>query len=91
MKMRHYVRDTINSIFKQLNKASILAEPINKANALIEIQGDKENDYFILLEGRPFIKNFFPDGKDYFDDALSSYFDGSISIFKNWATKISKD
>jgi DNA polymerase-3 subunit epsilon len=75
-------RDVINSIFKQLNKASILAEPINKANALIEIQGIKDNDYLLLLEGKPFIKNFFTDKKDLFDDAINSYFDGTISIFK---------
>lgn len=75
-------RDVINSIFKQLSKASILAEPINKANALIEIQGAKENDYLLLLEGKPFIKNFFPDKNDLFDDAINSYFDGTISIFK---------
>lgn len=75
-------RDVINAIFKQLNKASILAEPINKANALIEIQGAKENDYMLLLEGKPFIKNFFPDGKDNFDDALESYFNGTIKLFK---------
>ncbi len=75
-------RDIINSIFQQLNKASILAEPINKTNALIEIQGVKENDYMLLLEGKPFIRNFFPDGKDNFNDALESYFNGTIKLFK---------
>lgn len=80
-------RDIINSIFKQLNKASILAEPINKANALIEIQGAKKNDYLLLLEGKPFIKNFFPDNKDEFDDALSSYFNGTIYLFKELSEK----
>jgi len=80
-------RDIINSIFKQLNKASILSEPINKANALIEIQGAKENDYLLLLEGKPFIKNFFPDEKDLFDDALSSFFDGTIKLFKELSEK----
>jgi DNA polymerase III subunit epsilon len=80
-------RDIINSIFKQLNKASILSEPINKANALIEIQGAKENDYMLLLEGKPFIKNFFPDKKDLFDDALSSYFDGTIKLFRELSEK----
>jgi len=81
------VRDVINSIFKQLNKASILAEPINKTNALIEIQGAKANDYLLLLEGKPFIKNFFPDDKDQFDDALSSYFNGTIYLFKELSEK----
>ena len=81
------VRDVINSIFKQLNKASILAEPINKTNALIEIQGAKVNDYLLLLEGKPFIKNFFPDDKDVFDDALASYFNGTIYLFKELSDK----
>ena len=65
-----------------MNKASILSEPINKASALIEIQGAKDNDYILLLEGKPFIKNFFPDGPDLFDDALASYFDSTIKLFK---------
>jgi DNA polymerase-3 subunit epsilon len=81
------IRDVINEILKQLNKASILAEPINKTNALIEIQGAKENDYLLLLEGKPFIKNFFPDGKDEFDEALSSYFNGTIYLFKELSPK----
>ncbi len=75
-------RDIINSIFQQLNKASILAEPINKTNALIEIQGAKENDYMLLLEGKPFIKNFLTDGKDNFEDAVESFFNGTIKLFK---------
>lgn len=76
------VRDTINAIFKQLHRASILAEPVNKANALIEISGTKNNDYVLLLEGKMFIKNFIIDEKDYFDDALENYFSATIQLIK---------
>ncbi len=81
------VRDTINLIFKQLNKASILSEPINKANVLIEIMGSKKNDYLLLLEGKMFIKDFFADKDNSFDEALESYFNGAIQILKELTAK----
>ncbi|MEW6193749.1 MAG: exonuclease domain-containing protein [Bacteroidota bacterium] len=81
------VRDTINLIFKQLNKASILSEPINKANVLIEILGGKKNDYLLLLEGKIFIKDFFTDKENSFDEALECYFNGAIQILKELTAK----
>ncbi|MEJ5350486.1 MAG: exonuclease domain-containing protein [Melioribacteraceae bacterium] len=69
-------RDIINSILNQLNKASILAEPINKANVLIEVYGKRDNDYLLLLEGKIFIKNFFIEEKCFFDEMLEDYFEG---------------
>lgn len=81
------VRDVINSIFKQLNKASILSEPINRTNALIEIQGVKKNDYLLLLEGKIFIKNFMVDEKDLFDEALTDYFSSTINVIKELSEK----
>jgi DNA polymerase-3 subunit epsilon len=80
------IRDTINSLFMQLNKSSILAEPINKANVLIEISGFETNDYLLLLEGRVFIKNYTFE-KNTFDDALDHYFQGSIDLFKKLTDK----
>lgn len=74
------IRDIINSIFKQLNKASILAEPINKAKVLIEILGSKENDYLLLLEGKIYIKNFFVEDVCRFDNALEEHFTGTINL-----------
>lgn len=80
-------RDLINSILKQLNKSSILSEPINKANVLIEILGSKDNDYLLLLEGKMFIKNYFNDSNSSFEEALDNYFNGTIQIFKEITEK----
>lgn len=80
-------RDLVNSILKQLNKASILSEPINKANVLIEVSGAKDNDYLLLLEGKMFIKNYFNDTTNGFNEALENYFNGTIQIFKELTEK----
>ena len=80
-------RDLINSVLKQLNKASILSEPINKANVLIEVSGVKDNDYLILLEGKMFIKNYLNDESNRFDEVLENYFNGTIQIFKELTEK----
>lgn len=74
-------RDIINSILNQLNKASILSEPINKANVLIEVYGKRDNDYLLLLEGKIFIKNFFIEEKCFFDEMLEDYFEGVQYLF----------
>ena len=51
------IRDVVNSILNQLNKSSILAEPINKANVLIEILGSRKNDYLMFCEVTDFDSN----------------------------------
>lgn len=76
------IRDLVNAILKQLNKASILSEPINKANVLIEVLGVKDNDYLLLLEGKMYIKNYLSNSNNGFEDALENYFNGTINIFK---------
>ena len=76
------LRDTVNSILNSLNKLSILAEPINKANVMIEINKQSPKDYILLLEGKVIIRNHLVDEKDYFDDALQSYFDGAINLYR---------
>jgi DNA polymerase III subunit epsilon len=81
------VRDVVQSILSQLHKASILAEPINKANALIEILGIGKNDYLLLLEGKIIIKDYFMDRRDYFEDTLVDYFTGAIQTKKELTDK----
>jgi DNA polymerase-3 subunit epsilon len=78
-------RDLINMVLKQLNKATILSEPINKANVLIEVSGVKENDYLLLLEGKMFIKNY--DNSNSFEEVLQNYFAGTIQLFKELTDK----
>lgn len=80
-------RDVVNSVLKQLNKASILSEPINNANVLIEIAGAKENDYLLLLEGKMIIRNYLNSKEGEFEDALVNYFQGTIKLFKELSEK----
>ncbi|MCB0749653.1 MAG: GIY-YIG nuclease family protein, partial [Ignavibacteriae bacterium] len=42
------IRDTVNMLLNQLSRSSILAEPINKVNALIEIRDSEFTDYILF-------------------------------------------
>lgn len=81
------IRDVVNSILNQLNKSSILAEPINKANVLIEILGSGKNDYMLLLDGKMYLKNYILNEKDRFDDILNEFFSGDIQLIKDLTEK----
>ena len=81
------VRDVVNSILNQLNKSSILAEPINKANVLIEVIGSRKNDYMLLLDGKMYFKNYILNDKDRFDDILNEFFSGDIQLIKELTEK----
>lgn len=81
------IRDVVQSILNQLHKASILAEPINKANALIEVLGYRKNDFLLLLEGKIIIKDYFMDRHDYFDDTLDDYFSRTVQTNKELSDK----
>ncbi|MFA7228991.1 MAG: exonuclease domain-containing protein, partial [Melioribacteraceae bacterium] len=72
------IRDLVQLILNQINKSSILAEPINKANALIEVYGAARNDYLLLIEGKMIIKDYFIDPRDQFETALNDYFEGAV-------------
>lgn len=80
-------RDTINLILNQLNKASILAEPINKARVLIKIKGSFADDYLLMVEGKMMIKNFALDENNLFENCLEDYFNGAVNIFKELTGK----
>ncbi|MEN8194538.1 MAG: exonuclease domain-containing protein, partial [Bacteroidota bacterium] len=58
------IRDIVNQILNQLNRASILAEPVNKANALVEIDSFDKKDHLLFLEGKVIIKNLKKDEPD---------------------------
>ncbi|MBI1931412.1 MAG: GIY-YIG nuclease family protein [Ignavibacteriales bacterium] len=74
------MRDTVNLILNQLTRTSILAEPINKVNALIEIKDSEFNDYILFLEGRVYIKDYFLKDQDFFDAALDDYYDNTFQL-----------
>jgi len=81
------IRDVVQAILDQLNKSSILAEPINKAKVLIEINGSIKNDYMLLLEGKIIFKNYFVDEKDRFEESLNDYFENAIQFCKDLTNK----
>lgn len=81
------VRDTVNLILNQLTRSSILAEPINKANALIEINGSIKTDYVLFLEGKVFLKDYYLKDQDFFDVALEDYFENTIHLLAGMEEK----
>ncbi|MBU2492623.1 MAG: GIY-YIG nuclease family protein [Bacteroidetes bacterium] len=81
------IRDSVNLILSQLNRSSIIAEPINNANVLVEINDFINKDFILLLEGKVFIKDYLLNEKDYFETALEDYFQGSIHLFQNINSK----
>ncbi len=68
------IRDVVQSILSQLHRSSILSEPINRANTLIEIESTPKNDYLLLLEGKIFFSNFFMDKNNDFITAIEDYY-----------------
>ncbi|MBK8945690.1 MAG: GIY-YIG nuclease family protein [Ignavibacteriae bacterium] len=81
------MRDTVNLILNQLTRTSILAEPINKVNALVEIKDSEFNDYILFLEGRVYIKDYFLKDQDFFDAALDDYFENTFQLLTGMEEK----
>ena len=81
------IRDTVNLILNQLNRSSILAEPINRANALIEIKDSLETDYVLFLEGKVFIKDYYLKEQDFFEVALDDYFENTFHLLDGMEDK----
>lgn len=81
------VRDTVNQILNQLNRSSILAEPVNKAHALIRVRGKGTDDYILLVEGKVVIRNFPLEEQDLFYDAVEDYFSGTRNMFQTLTEK----
>ncbi len=70
-------KQLVDFILAQTHKSSILAEPVNRANVLIEIISTFENDYVLMLEGKFFVKKYLHDKKDKFEEAIDDYFAGT--------------
>ncbi len=81
------IRDTVNLILNQLNRSSILAEPINQVNALIEIKDNVKNDYILFLEGKVYIRDYYIKEEDFFDVALDDYFDNTFHLLTEMENK----
>ncbi|MGE5411263.1 MAG: UvrB/UvrC motif-containing protein, partial [Clostridiales bacterium] len=46
------IRDLINLVLSQIQKTSILAEPVNSTQVLIEIQTTGKKDFILMLSGK---------------------------------------
>jgi len=77
------IKELVDFILDQTHKSSILAEPVNRANVLFEINSRFENDYVLMLEGKFFIKKYLHDHKDNFDQALDDYYGNTIKTDSN--------
>lgn len=75
------IKELISLVLSQIHKSSLLAEPINSANVLFEITGyEGQKDYFLLLEGKLFIKDYFANDKINFERALDDYFEETTQL-----------
>ncbi|HPI37227.1 MAG TPA: exonuclease domain-containing protein [Ignavibacteriaceae bacterium] len=96
------MRELINLVLSQIQKSSLLSEPINSANALIEISGAfNSKDFCLLLKGKAFIKINPISTTGGFENALDDYFNETrqldfmpteedlekIKIILNWIIK----
>lgn len=82
------IRDVVQRILNQLQRSSILSEPLNRANVLIEIASSPKNEYVLLLGGKMFFRDLFIEPKALqIEDALQEYFSGSIHANKEISQK----
>lgn len=73
------IRDIVNQILNQLNRSSILVEPVNRTNALVEINSFSEKDHLLFLEGKLIIRDFANDNEYDFDSLIEDYYSGSYN------------
>jgi len=81
------LRDLINLLLNQINKTSILSEPINKASILIIINDTLKKDFLLMNEGKIYIKDFHLNGKELFEDLIADFYNGSIQMFEEVSKK----
>lgn len=72
------IKQLVDFLLNEISKSSILAEPINSAKVLIEINSAFENDYLLLIDGKVYIKGYIYDNKNLFEQALDDYFNNTV-------------
>jgi DNA polymerase-3 subunit epsilon len=73
-------KELIDVILSQTHKTSLLAEPINSANVLFEMNENVYRDYILLLSGKIFVKEKALNKKDNFEGALDDYYGSTINL-----------
>lgn len=74
------VKSLVDMVLSHTHKSSLLAEPVNSANVLFEITENNCRDYILMITGKIFIKKYAIHSKDYFDEALDDYYEGTINL-----------
>ena len=77
------IRDITNQVLNQLNRSSILAEPVNKANALIKISSNSNFDFILFVNGRLLIKKLPCEKENLFDISIDDYYNNQTYIDEN--------
>ncbi len=77
------IKELVDFILDQTHKSSILAEPVNRANVLFEINSRFENDYVLMLEGKFYIKKYLHDQKETFEQGIDDYYSNTIQSDSN--------
>jgi DNA polymerase III subunit epsilon len=74
------VKSIVDMILTQTHKSSLIAEPVNNANVLFEIDEGFGRDYLLMLKGKIYIKKYGGTVKNYFEDALDDYYSGTLNL-----------
>lgn len=74
------IKSVIDLILMQTHKSSLLAEPVNSANVLFEIDEGFGRDYILMIKGKIYLKKFAGKDKDLFDEAIDDYFAGTLNL-----------
>lgn len=72
------IKTVVELMLAQIQKSSLLSEPVNKANILIVVNEAGKKDMITFLNGRVFIKDYILTNEADFFEALDDYFAGTI-------------
>ena len=74
------VKILVDMILSQVHKSSLLAEPVNSANVLFEVNEGFGTDYILMIKGKIFIKKYSLKKRDYFEETLDDYYEGTLNL-----------
>lgn len=74
------MKSIVDLILLQTHKSSLIAEPVNNANVLFEIDEGFGRDYILMLKGKIYIKKYNGRERNFFDEAIDDYYDGTLNI-----------
>ncbi|HVO74088.1 MAG TPA: exonuclease domain-containing protein [Ignavibacteriaceae bacterium] len=74
------IKSLIDLILSQTHKSSLLAEPVNSARVLFEINEGYRKDYVLMIEGKIYVKKQALKESDDFETAIDDYFENSIKF-----------